>query len=372
MKKCTVRKSSRRGFTLIELLVVISIIAVLASLIAPAVQSARRSARKLECLNNIRQIGLAMQTMASQNGNLPTLTSDISNTIGTGHVYGAGWPVALLPALDNTALLKNLRNNAVTTGTGDAMIFAAADNISVKVFTCPEDTGSYQKPGGLSWVVNAGFIPDTIWGTSETNALNGPFQQPFIIDWNGNGQYSLDGVTPLGSPAVLDQQDLSVETATGVFFRPSQFYTASLDGLSVGDGASSTLLLTESINAGPWNGSRDSVAGFGVNHLGFGIRVPTASGKPVANVFAANSLNVGSSFYDTAVMPDAWTINRNLSASRGQAPRPSSNHAGGVNSIFGDGSGKFLNESIDKGVFAKICTSNGVNYGEQTLNQASY
>jgi hypothetical protein len=131
-------------------------------------------------------------------------------------------------------------------------------------------------------------------------------------------------------------------------------------------------LLTESLNAGPWNGSRDYIAGFGVNQIGFGIRVPTASGKPVANVFAPGSLNVGSSFYDISVMPDMWSINRNLSAARGAAPRPSSNHAGGVNSIFGDGSGRFLNESMDKGVFAKICTSNGVNYGEQTLNQASY
>jgi prepilin-type N-terminal cleavage/methylation domain-containing protein/prepilin-type processing-associated H-X9-DG protein len=373
MKKYSVRKQSvRRGFTLIELLVVISIIAVLASLIAPAVQSARRAARKLECLNNIRQIGLAMQTVSASNGTLPTLTSDIANSTGVGHIYGAGWPVALLPALDNTALLKNLKQNAVSTGTGDAMTFSVNDNISVKVFTCPEDTGSYQRPGGLSWVLNAGFIPDTIWGGTEVNALGGPIQTPFIIDWNGNGQYSLDGITPIGSPAILDQQDLSVETATGVFFRPNTNYTASVDALSVGDGASSTLMLSESLNAGPWNGSRDANGGFGVNQLGFGIRIPTSSGHPLTGIFSPGSLATIAGFYDTTMMPDAWAINRNLSAARGSAPRPSSNHAGGVNAVFGDGHASFLNESIDKGVYAKLCTSNGVNFGEQTLNQASY
>jgi len=68
------KKKSRRGFTLIELLVVISIIAVLASLIAPAVQSARRAARKVQCLSNMRNVGLAMQNFASSNnGSLPAL-----------------------------------------------------------------------------------------------------------------------------------------------------------------------------------------------------------------------------------------------------------------------------------------------------------
>src|SRR5690606_6283882 len=68
---------SRRGFTLIELLVVISIIAVLISLIAPAVQSARRAARRTQCLNNMRNVGLAIQNFASQNGGkLPVTHGD--------------------------------------------------------------------------------------------------------------------------------------------------------------------------------------------------------------------------------------------------------------------------------------------------------
>ncbi|WP_397570676.1 DUF1559 domain-containing protein [Schlesneria sp. T3-172] len=365
-KSLSVIKSKRHGFTLIELLVVISIIAVLASLIAPAVQSARRAARKVECLNNIRQVGMAFISFStSGNGNFPALADNLATESNNGFIYGVGWPVALLPALDNAALLKNIRRNAVSTGSGDAFTINTADQVNVKVFTCPDDNDSNQKPGGLSYVVNAGFMPSTVWGSEA-----GTYQNPFVIDWNGDGRFSVDGVTASGSPATLDQQDLSVETATGVFFRRSPHYTGSMDSML--DGSTTTILVTENLQAGPWFGSQDLISGFGVNHLGFGMRIPVTSAAPIAGIFVAGTLATSSGLYDTSTNPDDWMINRNLSAAVGQAPRPSSNHAGGVNAAFGDGSAKFLNEQMDKAVYAKLCTQNGVNFREQTLDQAAY
>ncbi len=362
-------RKPRRGFTLIELLVVISIIAVLASLIAPAVQSARRSARKLECLNNVRQVGLAIINFSSNNGGgLPALNSSISisNTNGQGTLY-VGWPVAILPAMDATALLKNIKSYAtISSGTSPTAVFqidpAGNENIWVQAFTCPDDTNSYRQKGGLSYVANTGFVSSAAWGVAETT---GSFHQPYMIDWDQDGNFSTDGVT-----APIDSDDLAIAVATGVIWRNAGSFQSSLDYLSTGDGTTTTILLSENLNAGPWYSTS-------ANNIGFGLRVPVTGGKPAVGstgVFAAASnLNTaGTQFTNPTTNPDQWSINRNLTAGDGSAPRPSSQHIGGVNVIMGDGSGRFINEGVDKHVYARLLTSNGVTYDEQTLSQSAY
>jgi len=376
----TKTRPPRRGFTLIELLVVISIIAVLVSLIAPAVQSARRAARRMECLNNMRQVGLAMQNfVSSSGGSLPALTTDIAinNGNGAGNIFGAAWTYQLLPALDATAILKNVKNNAQPISAGStSFVLASSEQIWIPAFTCPDDADSFRRPGGLSFVVNVGFIPSSIWGANSADT-----DQPFLVDWNGNGVYSLDGAN-LSTGTAWDSQDQAIQVSTGVFFRTtvplSSPYQSSLDGVSTGDGTTTTLMITENLNAGNWYAS--TALNQGVNHFGFSLDLPVNQSTlvPTPGLFVNSgtgtptlaTINSGAgSFSDpTADLENNWKINRNLNSTVGTAPRPSSQHAGGVNVIMCDGSGKFINETVDGLVYEKLLTSNGVQNGEATLN----
>jgi prepilin-type N-terminal cleavage/methylation domain-containing protein len=402
------RPSLRRGFTLIELLVVISIVAVLASLIAPAVQTSRRAARRVECINNMRNVGLAVLNFTSATGGqLPALSTSlsISNATGSGSL-SAGWPILILPAIDSGALWRSIQANS-DASSGNAVI-ASADNVWLPFYTCPDDTDSYRQSGGLSYVVNAGFISSEVWGITESSTF---FHQPYLINWKGGTTpafRSTDGTSATGTPSPVD---LQVALASGVFWRvvgdPVPAYQPSIDYVTLGDGASTTLMITENLSAGLWTGSS-------VNAIGFGIRIPVdpsnyaplvGSATPCGEFSGYSSLDpdfscstfvassngsfINQSATVSATASLATTSSTSLVTSAAacdsggggdmtvtttttSAPRPSSQHPGGVNAIMVDGSARFLNSSIDPFVYARLVTSNGVSFRERTLEQSSY
>ena len=101
-------KRERRAFTLIELLVVIAIIAVLIALLLPAVQAAREAAQRAQCVNNLKQLGLAAQNYVSSNNVFPPQTSYptmAANLTGNtaGYAWGFTWYYAIFPQMEQTA-----------------------------------------------------------------------------------------------------------------------------------------------------------------------------------------------------------------------------------------------------------------------------
>jgi prepilin-type processing-associated H-X9-DG protein/prepilin-type N-terminal cleavage/methylation domain-containing protein len=111
----------RRGLTVLELLVTIGIISVLMALLLPAVHSARESARRIQCQNNLRQIGLALHQHHEATGNLPP-----GWTLKEGGVFSNGWATSILPWLEQSALQESVSNSLTT--------------VTPAVFICPSDS----------------------------------------------------------------------------------------------------------------------------------------------------------------------------------------------------------------------------------------
>lgn len=101
--------NQRRGFTLVELLVVIAIIGVLIALLLPAVQQAREAARRSQCRNNLKQIGLGMQTYHASHGRFPPGYLYAPNPQGNGK--GFGWAAMLLPFVEQRAIYDRFEWN---------------------------------------------------------------------------------------------------------------------------------------------------------------------------------------------------------------------------------------------------------------------
>ena len=131
---------TRRGFTLIELLVVIAIIAVLVSLLLPAVQQAREAARRTQCKNNLKQIGLALHNYLDANKCFPP-----SFCIGNG--TGGTWSIhaRILPYVDQANLLAKADLNTPYSGPANAASGVTAQR--VPVYLCPSEINDKARAG---------------------------------------------------------------------------------------------------------------------------------------------------------------------------------------------------------------------------------
>lgn len=345
----------RKGFTLIELLVVISIIATLIALVAPAVQSARNAARRMECTSNMKQLALAtMQFANTHSGQVPSLVSDHGTAGGVNITYS--WVADLLPYLDNAALYRS-----IDTYSGMALTrpFSATAPVPViKVLTCPVDINHANLPGGLSYAANAGYMHYDDFATATTVLHNGG-----RVAWN-----------TLGVSAPMAHN-------TGVFWRPGDGGpTLTLEFIAEGDGQTQTYMFAENTQTNSWfinvaSFSATAGASYGpqilTGDMAFGIPVTAMGsnaatfGSPLLNGLP-NYLNLRNPTPAFAVPANSKPTNvLNMSNAIGTIPRPSSLHTGAVNIAFCDGHVDSVNVSIDAFVYASQMTPNGQRFGQQ-------
>jgi prepilin-type N-terminal cleavage/methylation domain-containing protein/prepilin-type processing-associated H-X9-DG protein len=195
----------RGGFTLIELLVVIWIIAILIALLLPAVQAAREAARRVQCTNNMKQLGLALFNYESANGAYPASYGTGSGATGwDAQTWGAWSPQAqLLNYVEQMPVYNSINFSIVSTGLYNGLIQLTAISTRIPSFLCPSSplpTGTYFRTPfpGNNYFASVG---STLNWVGNSNRVNGIFMFGGGSDANGRPATT---APPIGLRDVVD------------------------------------------------------------------------------------------------------------------------------------------------------------------------
>jgi prepilin-type N-terminal cleavage/methylation domain-containing protein/prepilin-type processing-associated H-X9-DG protein len=351
------RAETRRGFTLIELLVVIAIIAVLIALLLPAVQSAREAARRAHCTNNLKQLGIAMHNYHTGNGSFPPGGAYTTGGYGSS-TYSVGWGTwsaqALMLGYLEQQPLYNASNFSWVVGFGSGFNINSSVSVSLlSVFICPSD-GLITRASG-TW-----GDPTTLSCWQWTGTTNNYFASAGTSTNYGGAGVDTTGPFNEGGKTYGVQHITDGTSNTIAFF----------EGL-VGDGTIELVkwrdgpVLTQNSNVcqGGWCGVYDVssnyagvVADLNACMAGFLVQKSRGAGAYNQKGFRWAEDDGGFGIANTIVPPNstqwpfAWcAIARskpNSNASDGQYQNATSNHPGGANFLFADGSVHFLKSSI--------------------------
>ncbi|QDU74852.1 putative major pilin subunit [Bremerella volcania] len=327
--------AKRTGFTLVELLVVIAIIGVLIALLLPAVQQAREAARRMQCTNNQKQLGLAFHNYHDTYNTLPAMNYRAGN--GASIYQGYSALVRILPFIEQGNLYDQLKVSS-----GDFYeAWGATSNRSVRqtrveAFLCPSDIAFPQILGTDSWKDGPGCNYAVSYGSSNQwanpDTQNGMFRGPVKVDSSGN---------ELAAP--------------------------ELGFNSVTDGLSNTLMTSEHLTG---DNNDDQLANGNTSEPRIGSDVPTwqyptqadidSFGANCASQTAHNGENgqhwmmpVPTQTTFNTIAPPNWKYPNCQESSSGIASdrdgvyTARSRHPGGVLVTRGDASASFIPETID-------------------------
>jgi prepilin-type N-terminal cleavage/methylation domain-containing protein len=358
----------RQAFTIVELLVVIAIIGVLAGLLLPAVQMAREAARRSTCVNNQRQLGLAVQSFASSKGRLPGFQEINARR-------RVSWPVMLLPELGQQPLFdrwSDLDDDLLLPFIQQELGLAQY----LPSFYCPS-VGSPDVDFPMNnYVANVGFLPRAADADALTSdpaplaagVVKGPASPDAFDYWKArdkaNGPF-VDRVVPVlpnGRPAVAKHR-----------------VTVALDSRDFRDGLSNTVIFSESLLAGHWP----------ARWAGETLSTPyEATAAPWATFMPATDHGEGPRALSRVFLPPVfgWLYAHNAAVPTNPVPtpvptavppetnmevdayglqrvtvewaHPSSDHSGVVIMTFADGSVRNISKNLAYHVYQQVLTPN--------------